>query len=53
MKAYLNLDDLIEVGYNSNHGERKYAKYIFLTATLDAAIRVLNIPRKKVEKEFI
>lgn len=37
-KADLNLGDLIEVGYNSNFGQRKNAKYIFLTATLDAAI---------------
>lgn len=34
----MNLGDLIEVGYNSNYGQRKNAKYIFLTATLDAAI---------------
>lgn len=37
-KADLALGDLIEVGYNSNFGQRKNAKYIFLTATLDAAI---------------
>lgn len=37
-KAELKVGDLIEVGYNSNYGERKNAKYIFLTATLDAAI---------------
>ena len=37
-KAALEIGDLIEIGYNSNYGERKYAKYIFLTATLDAAI---------------
>lgn len=37
-KAKLNLGDLIEVGYNSNYGQQKNAKYIFLTATLDAAI---------------
>lgn len=28
----------LKVGNNSNFGERKNAKYIFLTATLDAAI---------------
>ena len=33
----LNVGDLIEVGFNSNYGQRKNAKYIFLTATLDAA----------------
>jgi len=37
-KADLRLGDLIEVGYNSNFGQRKNAKYIFLTGTLDAAI---------------
>ncbi len=37
-KAQLKVGDLIEVGYHSNFGQRKNAKYIFLTATLDAAI---------------
>ncbi|MDD7886936.1 NAD(+)--rifampin ADP-ribosyltransferase [Flavivirga sp. 57AJ16] len=37
-KADLKIGDLIKVGYNSNFGQRKNAKYIFLTATLDAAI---------------
>lgn len=37
-KADLKVGDLIEVGYNSNYGENKSSKYIFLTATLDAAI---------------
>ena len=37
-KADLKVGDLIEVGFNSNYGQRKNAKYIFLTATLDAAI---------------
>ncbi len=37
-KADLQLGDYIEPGNNSNYGERKNAKYIFLTATLDAAI---------------
>lgn len=37
-KAVLNLGDLIETGFNSNFGQKKNAKYIFLTATLDAAI---------------
>jgi len=37
-KAELKVGDLIEVGFNSNYGERKNAKYIFLTSTLDAAI---------------
>ena len=37
-KANLNMGDFIEVGINSNYGQRKNAKYIYLTATLDAAI---------------
>ena len=37
-KADLNIGDLIEVGYSSNYGSRKKAKYIYLSATLDAAI---------------
>ncbi|TDE17122.1 NAD(+)--rifampin ADP-ribosyltransferase [Dyadobacter psychrotolerans] len=36
-KADLEIGDLIEVGFNSNYA-RKNARYIFLTATLDAAI---------------
>lgn len=37
-RADLKVGDLIEVGFNSNFGQKKNAKYIFLTATLDAAI---------------
>jgi len=37
-KADLKIGDLIAVGFNSNFGQRKKANYIFLTATLDAAI---------------
>lgn len=37
-KADLKIGDFIHVGYNSNFGQRKNAKYIFLAATLDAAI---------------
>ena len=37
-KADLEIGDLIKVGYNSNFGQRNNAKYIFLSATLDAAI---------------
>ena len=37
-KGDLNIGDLIKAGFNSNYGPRKNAKYIFLTATLDAAI---------------
>lgn len=37
-KVDLKIGDLIEAGFNSNYGEKKNAKYIFLTSTLDAAI---------------
>jgi len=37
-KADLKIGDLIETGNSSNYGERKNAKYIFLTSTLDAAV---------------
>jgi rifampin ADP-ribosyltransferase len=37
-KADLKIGDLIQVGVNSNYGQNKKAKYIYLTATLDAAI---------------
>jgi rifampin ADP-ribosylating transferase len=37
-KASLKIGDLVEVGFNSNYGKRRNAKYIFLSATLDAAI---------------
>ena len=37
-KADIKKGDLIAPGYNSNYGTKKKAKYIYLTATLDAAI---------------
>ena len=37
-KADLKVGDLIRAGFNSNYGRQKTAKYIFLSATLDAAI---------------
>ena len=37
-RADLKIGDPIEVGFNSNYGQKKNAKYIFLSATLDAAI---------------
>ncbi|MGP1387451.1 MAG: NAD(+)--rifampin ADP-ribosyltransferase [Thainema sp.] len=37
-KADLKSGDLIIPGYNSNYGKRKKAAYVYLTATLDAAI---------------
>lgn len=37
-KVDLKIGELIKPGFKSNFGQRKNAKYIFLTATLDAAI---------------
>ena len=37
-KADLKIGEFIEIGLNSNYGQKKKAKYIYLTATLDAAI---------------
>ena len=37
-KANLKEGDLIEPGFQSNYGKRKKATYVYLTATLDAAI---------------
>lgn len=37
-KADLKIGDFIETGINSNYGQKNKAKYIYLTATLDAAI---------------
>lgn len=37
-KAALTLGDLIGAGYASNYGKRNQAKFVYLTATLDAAI---------------
>jgi hypothetical protein len=37
-KANLNPGDLLAPGYNSNYGQRKKASFVYLTATLDAAI---------------
>lgn len=37
-KSDLKVGEFIEVGFISNYGEQKNAKYIFLSATLDAAI---------------
>src|SRR5688572_24556080 len=37
-KANLMEGDLIEPGFQSNYGSRKNASYVYLTATLDAAV---------------
>jgi rifampin ADP-ribosylating transferase len=37
-KADLKIGDFIETGLHSNYGQQNKAKYIYLTATLDAAV---------------
>lgn len=37
-KAELKVGDLLEAGYVSNYGSREKSNFIYLTATLDAAI---------------
>lgn len=37
-KAELKVGDQLEVGFFSNYGSREKANYLYLTATLDAAI---------------
>ncbi len=37
-KADLKPGDLIEPGFTSNYGKRKKASYVYLTATMDAAV---------------
>jgi len=37
-KADLKAGDLIAIGFHSNYGKRNKAKYIYLSATLEAAI---------------
>lgn len=37
-KADLKIGDLIKPGHSSNYGQRKSSNYIFLTATIDAAV---------------
>lgn len=37
-KSNLKPGDLIEAGFHSNYGQRHKAKYVYLTATFDAAI---------------
>ncbi|MES2808533.1 MAG: NAD(+)--rifampin ADP-ribosyltransferase [Bacteroidota bacterium] len=36
-KAQLKIGDLIAPGFNSNYGRQTKAKYVYLTATMDAA----------------
>jgi rifampin ADP-ribosylating transferase len=37
-KTDLKIGDFIEIGLSSNYGQKNKTKYIYLTATLDAAI---------------
>ena len=37
-KANLSVGEFIAPGFNSNYGRRKLASYVYLTATMDAAI---------------
>lgn len=37
-KAELTDGDLIEPGFESNYGQRRRARFVYLTATLDAAV---------------
>ena len=37
-KVVLKPGELLEPGYRSNYGERKKANFVYLTATLDAAV---------------
>ena len=37
-KANLKIGDLINIGFSSNYGEGKKANFVYMTATLDAAI---------------
>ncbi len=37
-KANLKIGDLIEPGFKSNYGKRKEAAYVYLSATLNAAV---------------
>ena len=37
-KSDLKIGDLIEPGYNSNYGEGKKANFVYMSATMDAAV---------------
>lgn len=37
-RAGLKMGDLIQPGFNSNYGKQKKASYVYLTATMDAAV---------------
>jgi rifampin ADP-ribosylating transferase len=52
-KADLKIGDLIEVGYSSNYGQQNKAKYIYLSATLDAAIWGAELASGERERIYI
>lgn len=52
-KASLNYGDLIEPGYHSNYGKREKASFVYLTATLDAAVWGRNLPRVKEMEKYM
>ena len=52
-KLTLKMGEFIKAGLNSNYGQRKNAKYIYLTSTLDAAIWGAELALGKGGKEFI
>ncbi len=37
-KAALKVGDLLQIGYNSNYGERRTANFLYMSATLNTAI---------------
>jgi hypothetical protein len=52
-KADLKIGDFIEVGLNSNYGQKKKAKYIYLTTTWMLLFGALNLLLVKDAKEYI
>ena len=52
-KANLKEGDLIEPGFHSNYGQRKKAKYIYLTATLEAAVWGAELALGERERIYI
>ncbi len=52
-KADLRIGDVIEVGFNSNYGQRKNAKYLPDSNLGCSNFGVLNLPLRKDVKEFI
>lgn len=52
-KVILQPGELITAGYASNYGERKSAKYVYFTATLEAAIWGAELALGETEKIYI